>query len=335
MIRPVNKCEIEKCVELIQNSFLTVAREFDLTRENAPRFTAFATTAERLGRQFEEGRPMYGYFDENGRILGYYSLHLQENGECELNNLCVLPEYRHRRIGEILFCHALDTAADRDCYKVKIGIVEENERLRAWYERMGAKHTGTQKFDFFPFTCGYMEADADRGKLPRRLQDIELWDAYLEDGSPAGCDLVRGEKIPKGLRHGTAEVFVIHEDGTVLLMQREFAKQNYPGFWESGAGGSILKGELPERGAERELLEETGIIGNGSLESLYHIVTDTTIYWGYLCVTNIPKDQVKLQAGETIAFRWVNKREFLEIFYSDRFVDKLRDRLRDYVEHDL
>ena len=29
--------------------------------------------------------------------------------------------------------------------------------LRRWYERFGAVHTGTEKFDFFPFTCGYME----------------------------------------------------------------------------------------------------------------------------------------------------------------------------------
>ena len=41
--------------------------------------------------------------------------------------------------------------------KVCIGIVEENQPLRRWYERFGFIHTGTEKFDFFPFTCGYME----------------------------------------------------------------------------------------------------------------------------------------------------------------------------------
>ena len=35
-------------------------------------------------------------------------------------------------------------------------IVEENTVLRKWYERNGAVHIGTEKFDFFPFTCGYM-----------------------------------------------------------------------------------------------------------------------------------------------------------------------------------
>ena len=43
--------------------------------------------------------------------------------------------------------------------KLKIGIVEENQVLRKWYESNGFIHLGTKKFDFFPFTCGYMEQE--------------------------------------------------------------------------------------------------------------------------------------------------------------------------------
>lgn len=34
---------------------------------------------------------MYAYFVE-GNVVGYYSLSLLENKECEMNNLCVLPQ---------------------------------------------------------------------------------------------------------------------------------------------------------------------------------------------------------------------------------------------------
>ena len=95
MIRAIVKNDIPICVAVIRESFRTVADEFGFNEENAPRFTAFATTAERLEWQFAEGRPMY-VCEAGGQVVGYYSLHLQENGECELNNLCVLPEHRHQ-----------------------------------------------------------------------------------------------------------------------------------------------------------------------------------------------------------------------------------------------
>ncbi|MDE5589344.1 MAG: NUDIX hydrolase [Acetatifactor sp.] len=164
---------------------------------------------------------------------------------------------------------------------------------------------------------------------------MELWDAYHEDGTLAGCDLIRGEKIPNGFKHMVAEVFVMHRDGSILLMQRDFSKPNYPGFWESGAGGSVLKGESALDGARRELLEETGIIADDDLENLYYVVTATTIYRGYLCVTDISKENVQLQKGETIAFRWVDKQEFRKVFNSDQYVDKLRERLSEFAAHDF
>lgn len=157
MIKEIDRNDIAECVNVIRESFATVADEFGFTVLNAPRFTAFATTEERLYWHLDgEHRPMYAFYD-NGKIVGYYSLLLQANNECELNNLCVIPTYRHKGIGEKLLKNALDVAQGLNCNKINIGIVEENKVLREWYEKFGFIHTGTQKFDFFPFTCGYMK----------------------------------------------------------------------------------------------------------------------------------------------------------------------------------
>ena len=72
-----------------------------------------------------------------------------------------------------------------------------------------------------------------------------------------GDILVRGEEIPEGCFHAVAKVFVVHEDGSVLLMRRHLEKPAYPGCWECGAGGAVLKGEHFSLAARRELLEET------------------------------------------------------------------------------
>ena len=77
MIQPVNNNNIKECVDVIKESFLTVANEFSFTIENAPRFTAFATTEQRLSWQLNhENRPMYA-FVVDGNIVGYYNINRQ------------------------------------------------------------------------------------------------------------------------------------------------------------------------------------------------------------------------------------------------------------------
>ena len=156
MIREVKRDDVPVCVDIIKKSFKTVADEFGYTEENAPRFTAFATTEERLYWQMAKEHRLMFVYEQDGVMCGYYSLLMQDNNECELNNLAVLPEYRHLGIGKQLLDHAYETAKDHGCKLINIGIVEENKTLRKWYEQNGAVHTGTKKFDFFPFTCGYM-----------------------------------------------------------------------------------------------------------------------------------------------------------------------------------
>ena len=157
MIREAERADLPGCARVIRDSFRTVADEFGFTEENAPRFTAFATTEERLlWQMFGEHRLMY-LDEEDGAVRGYYSLRMDEQGECELGNLAVLPACRHQGIGGKLLEHSMETARAHGCSVMNLSIVEENTVLRRWYEQHGAVHTGTEKFDFFPFTCGYMK----------------------------------------------------------------------------------------------------------------------------------------------------------------------------------
>ena len=156
-IREVTLEELPECVQVIQNAFKTVADQYGFTIENAPRFTTFSINENRLKQQFcEEKRSMYVFLLDD-KIVGYYSLVLLSKKEIELNNLSVLPEYRNNKIGTKLLQDCFERARKLGTDKIKIGIVEENTVLRAWYEKYGFYHTGTQKFDFFPFICGYME----------------------------------------------------------------------------------------------------------------------------------------------------------------------------------
>ena len=159
MIRRVRREDIPECVRVIRRSHQTVADEFGFTEENAPRYVAFATDERRLIWHMDQEHRLMFVDEEAGAVRGYYSLLLKQDGECELGNLSVLPEYRHQGIGTELLRHAIRTARERRCRMMRLSVVEENAVLRKWYEQNGAVHTGTEKFDFFPFTCGYMKID--------------------------------------------------------------------------------------------------------------------------------------------------------------------------------
>lgn len=160
----------------------------------------------------------------------------------------------------------------------------------------------------------------------------EIWDAYYEDGTPAGFDLVRGEPIPEGLYHLVADVTVRHRDGDFLVMLRDRSKPLSPGLYECTAGGSALKGETPLEAAKRELFEETGILA-AHFVPIYRIVTaGNSICHGFFCMVDCDKASVTLQEGETAAYKWLPEEEFLSLLNSDAYVPSHRKRLLANIE---
>ena len=162
---------------------------------------------------------------------------------------------------------------------------------------------------------------------------MELWDAYKADGTLAGFDLIRGERIPSNYFHLVCEAVSQHVDGEYLLMQRSFDKEIYPGMWEIGAGGSALKGENKIEAVLREIKEETGI-DSGNLKEIYHIVHEgnQSIYVGYLLITSCNKDSIQLQEKETINYKWISKEKLIEFYDGNQFsTTSQKERLKDYV----
>ncbi len=158
MIIKVNaKEQLNICLDIIHKSFQTVADELNLTKDNCPGHTAFMPM-EKLLVQFETDTPMFLYKHKND-CVGYFSLHV-DNDNAELNNLAVLPEYRHLGIGKQLVDYAMTYSKDNlDAKKINIGIVEENAVLKDWYGQLGFVHKGTKKFKHLPFTVGFMEIE--------------------------------------------------------------------------------------------------------------------------------------------------------------------------------
>lgn len=156
MIKQVeNKEQLNICIDIIRNSFATVAEEFSLTENNCPSHTAFMKF-DKLEKQFNDGRPMF-IFCQDDVPVGYFSLAKCSDEEWELNNLAVLPEYRNLGIGKAMVDYAVAIVKNYGGTKISIGIIEENSTLKNWYLKLGFTHISTRKFEHLPFTVGCME----------------------------------------------------------------------------------------------------------------------------------------------------------------------------------
>lgn len=161
---------------------------------------------------------------------------------------------------------------------------------------------------------------------------MELWDAYDADFNKIeGITLVRGEEstFEDDIFHLVCDIIVRHVDGTYLIMQRDMRK-HFGGMWEATAGGSALQGETPVVCAKRELEEETGIAAS-ELTEVGRIVDTSkhSAYVEYMCITDWDKDNIRLQEGETIAYKWVTRDELLAMKEDELVTERIQNFIED------
>ena len=154
-IHSITPYELESALRIIRNSFATVADEFHLTKENCPGHTTIITL-EKLKIKYDSGDRMYMYTLDSVPV-GVFSLKQLDYETWELDHLAVLPEYRHCGIGKELLEFAEKTIQAQNGKLLKIGIMEENVKLKQWYMRNGFLSTETKRFAHLPFTVGFME----------------------------------------------------------------------------------------------------------------------------------------------------------------------------------
>jgi len=154
-IMSVTAEHLPEYAEVIRQSFATVAQSFGITRENWPGHIAFITD-EQLRGKCGPSYHAFGYFVD-GKIIGFAALEDRGGGAFEMNNVAVLPTYRHLNYGKALldFCKA--RTIELGGHKIELGFIEANTRLKDWYAAHGFVHTGTKQYDSVPFLVGGME----------------------------------------------------------------------------------------------------------------------------------------------------------------------------------
>jgi ribosomal protein S18 acetylase RimI-like enzyme len=155
-IKPISKPELPDCLNIFHRGYETVAAEFGLTEENCPDRGRASLPMEKLLSAFESGTAMFGYY-VGDTLVGYLGMKMLGAGVCGLEDIIVLPEYRGNGYGEELLDFCKRKAKEFGACKIRLGMIDDNKRLRKWYEDNGFVNVGYKKYEGAPFTVGKME----------------------------------------------------------------------------------------------------------------------------------------------------------------------------------
>jgi len=156
MIKQLKPVDFPLVVEVIRSSFATVAKEFELTEQNCPMYTSYSTTVEKLERRNKMGMLIYGLYNDE-LLIGSVTISKNDKHECEILNLAVLPEYRHKGYGKQLLFFCIEKAKEMKCSRIWFSFNADNAVLKNWYIENGFVLTELKRLDVFPFNIGYME----------------------------------------------------------------------------------------------------------------------------------------------------------------------------------
>ena len=122
--------------EILNKAFITVALQFNYTKENASKFPAFIES-NIIENGLNNGLKMYGYY-LNNQIIGCVGYSFYKDNMYFIERLATLPEYRHKGIGKILMEYVENIIKKNNGKIIEIHVVDENKRLIDWYKKLGS-----------------------------------------------------------------------------------------------------------------------------------------------------------------------------------------------------
>jgi diamine N-acetyltransferase len=149
--------ELQACADLIRQSFKTVASDFQLTPANCPSHPSLIGE-EKLREMFVKGVFMFRWIEEEKNV-GFVAIEQSDLTKpwWYIEKLSVLPEYRHKGIGEKLMQFAIKEIERRGGTHISIALIDEQTILKEWYTKLGFSYVASKRFDHLPFGVCFME----------------------------------------------------------------------------------------------------------------------------------------------------------------------------------
>jgi ribosomal protein S18 acetylase RimI-like enzyme len=146
--------DLENSVEVIRDSFRTVAVEFGLNQDNCPTHPSLITLDKLL--ELKGKAKLFGLFLRE-RQAGFVAVEKADDKVYYLDKLAVLPGYRHKGYGQKLVEFVVTYVQEKGGQKMSLGMINESTVLKNWYKKLGFIEAGTKNFEHLPFTVCFMD----------------------------------------------------------------------------------------------------------------------------------------------------------------------------------
>ncbi|EOI04959.1 hypothetical protein UAY_00660 [Enterococcus moraviensis ATCC BAA-383] len=150
---------------------------------------------------------------------------------------------------------------------------------------------------------------------------MEYMDIYTSEKQRTSKIHTRDHVMNDGDYRFVVSVLIFNSAGKLLIQKRQSSKTSWANWWDYTAGGAVITGESLYEAAQRELLEETGIIVD-----LKDVPSRLTVSfeegWDeiYFVTKDIALNELVLQEEEVSEMKWVTEQEYLQMLNQNEFI---------------
>lgn len=155
IVRKVNTDDLIALQQIGRKTFEETFSESN-SKENMEKYLREGFSEEKLLDELADENSEFYFAIDDGDIIGYLKINfgnaqteLKDNKGLEIERIYVLSKYHGKKVGQLLYDHAIEIAAKSLAKYVWLGVWEENPRAINFY-----KKNGFVEFDKHIFVLG-------------------------------------------------------------------------------------------------------------------------------------------------------------------------------------
>ncbi len=157
----IKKLTLSDIVQLQEIGRQTFSETFSAsnTEENMRKYLEEGFSVEKLAAELNDNNAEFYFAELGNRAIGYLKINfgqsqteLQDDKALEIERIYVLKEFHGKKVGQLLYDHAIKIAKQKNTEYVWLGVWEENHRAQKFY-----KKNGFVEFDKHLFKLGNEE----------------------------------------------------------------------------------------------------------------------------------------------------------------------------------